>query len=120
MSFAYHRVPYHGPEGLKSRTARKSTSTLTLGRVDILSTIVLLGATLLIVAAFEEAGNKYPWKSPFVITLLTVSGNTVDLFLGMGKKSHACGQRHGAGVPVEVRPKSSLDWDVTVRDDHAT
>ena len=47
-------------------------------------------------------------------------GNTVDLFLGMGKKSHACRQSHGTGVPVEVRPKSSLDGDVTVGDDHAT
>lgn len=47
-------------------------------------------------------------------------GNTVDLFLDLGKKSHSCRQRHRAGVPVEIRPKSSLDWDVTVRDDHAT
>ena len=35
---------------------------------------MLLVATLFLVAALEEAGNEYPWRSTFVIVLLTILG----------------------------------------------
>jgi uncharacterized iron-regulated membrane protein len=35
---------------------------------------MLLIATLCLVAALEEAGIGYPWRSAFVITLLAISG----------------------------------------------
>ena len=44
--------------------------------------------------------------------------DTVDLFPGLGKKSHACCKEHGASVPVEIHPKSSMGWNFTVRGDY--
>ncbi len=46
--------------------------------------------------------------------------DSMDLFSGMGKTSHACCKGHGAGIPVAICPKSSMGWNVTVRDDYAT
>jgi hypothetical protein len=36
--------------------------------------MLLLLATLALTAGFEEAGSLFPWKSAYVIALLTVSG----------------------------------------------
>jgi Na+/melibiose symporter-like transporter len=43
-------------------------------RVDFLGAMLLLLATLSLTAGFEEAGARFPWKSAYVICLLTVSG----------------------------------------------
>ncbi|KAI0873431.1 putative multidrug resistance protein fnx1 [Hypoxylon argillaceum] len=45
-----------------------------LSRIDALGTILVLFATLSLVAGFEEAGSRFPWKSAYVISLLTISG----------------------------------------------
>lgn len=46
----------------------------TLSRIDIPGTVLILCATLALTSAFEEADKKFPWRSAYVITLLTVSG----------------------------------------------
>ena len=35
---------------------------------------MLLGATVLFVAALENAGSRFPWRSAYVISLLVISG----------------------------------------------
>lgn len=50
-------------------------------RVDGLGAMLLLVATVLLVAALQEAGLNYPWKSAFIISLLTVSGICWILFI---------------------------------------
>ena len=47
---------------------------------------MLLVATLFLVAALEEAGNRFEWRSAFVIVLLTVSGTTWIAFLVWERK----------------------------------
>lgn len=42
-------------------------------------------------------------------------GDHVDMFSWLGKKGHICHQRHGTGFPLEIRAKSCLGWNVTVR-----
>lgn len=42
-------------------------------RVDILGVTLLLGASILLVFAFESAGTKYAWDSPTVITTLVIA-----------------------------------------------
>lgn len=53
----------------------------TIRRVDFGGCILLLVATLFLVAALEEANTQYPWKSGFVISLLVISGIAWSLFL---------------------------------------
>ena len=49
-------------------------------RIDGIGTILLLISTLFLVAALEEAGIEFPWKSAFVIALLVISGLSVMCF----------------------------------------
>lgn len=46
----------------------------TLKRIDIVGASLLLLATLSLTAGFEEADARFPWKSAYVITLLTIAG----------------------------------------------
>ncbi|KAI1850144.1 hypothetical protein JX266_004523 [Neoarthrinium moseri] len=70
-----NRFPYHGslshdqPEKPKHFVSKEI-----LSRVDILGAVLLLFSTVGLTAAFEEADSLFPWKSPYVITLLTASG----------------------------------------------
>lgn len=66
--------PYQGQPNHQPTSTRKFFSKAVLKRVDVLGTILVLLATLSLTAGFEEAGSQFPWKSPYVITLLTVSG----------------------------------------------
>lgn len=43
-------------------------------RLDVVGTLLLLFATISLSAAFQEAGSRFPWKSAYVITLITLSG----------------------------------------------
>ncbi|KAI1110903.1 major facilitator superfamily domain-containing protein [Nemania sp. NC0429] len=45
-----------------------------LNRVDFPGALLLMSATLGLTAGFEEADSRFPWNSPFVISLLTGSG----------------------------------------------
>lgn len=46
----------------------------TLQRIDAPGAILLLCATLSLTAGFEEADSRFPWRSAYVIALLSVSG----------------------------------------------
>ncbi|KAJ8132387.1 hypothetical protein O1611_g1236 [Lasiodiplodia mahajangana] len=66
--------PYQGQPNYKSKSFKDLIAKSTLDRIDIPGTILILFATLAITAAFEEADKKFPWRSAYVITLLTLSG----------------------------------------------
>ncbi|KAH7313897.1 major facilitator superfamily domain-containing protein [Stachybotrys elegans] len=64
--------PYQGlPPGHPSA---KPVGSSKLGRIDFPGTILILLATLGITSAFEQAGRSFPWRSAYVISLLTISG----------------------------------------------
>ena len=46
----------------------------TFARIDIPGTTLLLFATLALTAGFEEADKQFPWRSGYVISLLTIGG----------------------------------------------
>ncbi|KAI1180324.1 putative multidrug resistance protein fnx1 [Nemania sp. FL0916] len=66
--------PYQGQHDYKSKSFKDMVTRSTLGRIDFPGTILLLFATVSLVAAFEEADKRFPWKSAYVITLLILSG----------------------------------------------
>ncbi|KAI1307148.1 putative multidrug resistance protein fnx1 [Xylaria venustula] len=66
--------PYHNQPGYKRKTLKDLVSKSVLDRIDAPGTILILFATLGLTAAFEEANKRFPWRSAYVITLLTVSG----------------------------------------------
>lgn len=66
--------PFQGQTNHPIKGARDLVTRATLDRVDIPGTILILFATLALTAAFEEADALFPWRSAYVITLLTVSG----------------------------------------------
>lgn len=67
--FPYHNRPDYRRKSFKELVARD-----TLHRIDIPGTILILFATLSLVAAFEEADGRFLWRSAYVVTLLTASG----------------------------------------------
>ncbi|XXH01648.1 hypothetical protein Hte_008008 [Hypoxylon texense] len=67
--FPYHNRPDYHRKSFKELMGRSS-----LGRIDIPGTILILFATLALTSAFEEADKRFPWRSAYVITLLTLSG----------------------------------------------
>lgn len=76
-----NNFPYHDRPRNQNRKITAIFSRATLGRVDFLGAGMLLVATLFFVAALEEAGFNFPWRSAFVITLLTISGILWIIFL---------------------------------------
>ncbi|KAI1740696.1 putative multidrug resistance protein fnx1 [Xylaria scruposa] len=66
--------PYQNLPGYNRKTLKDLFSKSTLNRIDVPGTFLILFATLGLTAAFEEADKRFPWKSAYVITLLTVSG----------------------------------------------
>ncbi|CAJ2502464.1 Uu.00g098580.m01.CDS01 [Anthostomella pinea] len=66
--------PHHGRLSSQPMGMKHLLSKATLDRVDIPGTALILCATLALTAGFEEADKKFPWKSAYVITLLTVAG----------------------------------------------
>ncbi|KAI2618109.1 putative multidrug resistance protein fnx1 [Hypoxylon sp. NC1633] len=54
--------------------ARKFASKPLFNRLDVVGTILLLLATVTFSAGFEEADSRFPWRSAYVITLISVSG----------------------------------------------
>ncbi|KAM0170784.1 hypothetical protein ACHAPC_011127 [Botrytis cinerea] len=58
----------------QSMTQLSLFSTNVFKRVDLLGAVILLVAIALLVAALEEAGQLYEWRSAFVVVLLTISG----------------------------------------------
>lgn len=66
--------PHHSQSSTKSRPLKQVLSKTSLRKLDFLGAGLLLTATLLLITALEEAGVRFAWRSPFVITLLIVSG----------------------------------------------
>jgi hypothetical protein len=66
--------PHHGNVGIPGRRFADVLQPRVLKRIDFLGAALLLLATLALTAGFEEAGSLFPWKSAYVISLLTVSG----------------------------------------------
>jgi hypothetical protein len=66
--------PYHKQAGREKRTFASTMSRRTWERIDMIGATLLLLATLSLTAGFEEADARFPWKSGYVISLLTVSG----------------------------------------------
>lgn len=66
--------PHHGVQREKGPSYTRWSGGKVFQRLDLVGAILLLIATLFLVAALEEADVNYPWKSAFVITLLTISG----------------------------------------------
>ncbi|KAH9906955.1 putative efflux pump antibiotic resistance protein [Xylariomycetidae sp. FL2044] len=65
-----NNFPYQGqPDFMVPKLATMSS----FKRVDFLGSGLLLIATLTITAGLQEAGNRFPWKSAYVITLLVAS-----------------------------------------------
>jgi hypothetical protein len=66
--------PYH-PSVAREATGRgRQAFQASMARIDFLGALLLLVATVTLTAAFEEAESRFPWRSAYVITLLTVSG----------------------------------------------
>lgn len=62
--------PYHGGSTKKHAMLSKGT----LNKVDVPGAVLLLLGTLALTAGFQEADSMFPWRSAYVITLLTGSG----------------------------------------------
>ena len=73
--------PHHRMSKAQRTESKKVFSSATFHKIDFCGAFMLLVATLFLVAALEEAGNKYPWRSTFVIILLTISAITWIAFL---------------------------------------
>ncbi|KAK9413398.1 putative Major facilitator superfamily (MFS) profile domain-containing protein [Seiridium unicorne] len=73
--------PHHGNPRKDRPNAGRVNSRQYIQRLDYLGTILLLVATVFLVAALEEADLAYSWSSPFVISLLIISGLAWIAFL---------------------------------------
>ncbi|KAI0888580.1 drug resistance transporter EmrB/QacA subfamily [Annulohypoxylon maeteangense] len=60
-------------------TFRTKITRASLRRLDVLGAILLLFSSALIVFAFEEAGSRYSWKSPAILSTIIIGG---VLFIG--------------------------------------
>ncbi|KAI1087573.1 drug resistance transporter EmrB/QacA subfamily [Rostrohypoxylon terebratum] len=60
-------------------TFRTKITRASLRRLDLIGAVLLLFSSALIVFAFEEAGSRYNWKSPIILSTITIGGM---LFLG--------------------------------------
>ncbi|RYC59484.1 hypothetical protein CHU98_g6719 [Xylaria longipes] len=66
--------PHQDQPNHESKTPKPLFSRRTYYRIDMPGTVLTLFATLALTAAFEEADKKFPWRSAYVIALLTISG----------------------------------------------
>jgi hypothetical protein len=66
--------PHQGNRDIPRRRFADVLKARVLKRVDFVEATLLFLATLALTAGFEEAGSLAPWKSAYVITLMTVSG----------------------------------------------
>jgi len=62
--------PYQDSHHSKTNSIAKSI----WARIDWLGAFLLLGASVLLVAALENAGLRHPWKSALVAAPLAISG----------------------------------------------
>jgi hypothetical protein len=87
--------PNNGQE--KSLGLWKTIGQAPVRRLDGIGAGLLLGSSVLLVFAFEEAGFRYPWSSPAVISTLAVGSVA---FLGFVFWEYNVGKRPDRKVPV--------------------
>ncbi|CAH0033861.1 unnamed protein product [Clonostachys rhizophaga] len=80
IALAFLAIPRTFPYSEHSSTSLHWSSLRAFDRVDILGSGLLLLATLAVTAGFEEADSLFPWKSAYVISLLTIGGLLWILF----------------------------------------
>lgn len=73
--------PHQGDLDYKAPTWRQKLSRHSLARLDIPGCLLILAATMLIVAVLLEGGISIAWDSASAIVLFTVSGILWILFL---------------------------------------
>ncbi|CAF9915301.1 MAG: hypothetical protein HETSPECPRED_002355 [Heterodermia speciosa] len=93
-NFPFHGLPSsaHKPLAFKQLFSKAQFS-----RVDFPGTALLLSATVFLVAALEEAGSRYEWKSPFIVAVLAISLVSWALFLAWSRRTT---RTEGAQEPV--------------------
>ncbi|KAH8722881.1 major facilitator superfamily domain-containing protein [Phaeosphaeriaceae sp. PMI808] len=67
-------LPRHFPYKERPQHQTSSIVKSVLARIDWLGVVLLLGASVLLVAALENAGLRRPWRSGYVAGMLVVSG----------------------------------------------
>lgn len=67
-----NNFPYHGVPSHEASTSRQAFSTKQLNQLDLIGTALLLGASVLLVTGLQQAGGRYPWNSPFIISCLVL------------------------------------------------
>lgn len=71
--------PNHG-RGVSQPSMRDKLTKAAVVRLDFIGAIVLLSSSILLVFGFEEAGSRYPWTSPVVISTIAVGGSLFLVF----------------------------------------
>ena len=61
---------------------RTKFSKASLSRIDVLGVILLLAASILLVFALEEVGQRYSWRSAVIISTITLAGICWISFIG--------------------------------------
>jgi protein-S-isoprenylcysteine O-methyltransferase Ste14 len=51
---------------------RDKLSATSFRRLDIIGAFLLLAASILLVFGFEEAGTKFPWQSPVIVSTIVL------------------------------------------------
>lgn len=75
-----NNFPYQGIEHTQSSRPKKFSKENLL-RLDLLGSLLLLGASLIFVTVLLEAGTEFSWGSATAIVLLVVSAVLLALFL---------------------------------------
>ena len=61
---------------------RSKFSKASLSRLEVLGVVILLAASILLVFAVEEAGQRYSWKGAVIISTITLAGICWISFIG--------------------------------------
>jgi MFS family permease len=64
------------------RRLRSRFTVESFARVDTLGCLLMLGSSILVVFALEEAGSRYAWSSPAIVASLVVAGIAWIAFVG--------------------------------------
>jgi hypothetical protein len=88
--------PTHGHPAVQI-TLRNKFSRSSLSRLDVAGAVILLASSVLVVFGFEQAGSRYPWASPAILSTLIIGGL---LFVGFVLWEYVIGRRGSAQEPI--------------------
>lgn len=88
--------PNHGNPDLQV-ALRDKFSRSSLSRLDVAGAAILLASSVLIVFGFEQAGSRYPWASPAILSTLIIGGL---LFVAFLLWEYVVGRRGSAREPL--------------------